>query len=155
MSSFKDLTEHIRFMAKHRMVIHMNRLYSMKNQAGGDKRRYGLALKLAAMECTCKTRKLERTDSHLYDAIFRLRGEACKVEYIMATQLTLEEKKAIYMETYMVKYREKNKEAILNQRMIYLKKTIVSCCGMEVPRHAQLQHNRALKHKRALEQLPS
>ncbi len=57
-------------MTKHRLVIHMNRLYSMKNQAGGEKRRYGIALKLAAMECTNKTRKLERTDSHFYGASF-------------------------------------------------------------------------------------
>ncbi len=42
----------------------------MKNQAGGEKRRYGIALMLAAMECTNKTRKLERTDSHFYDAFF-------------------------------------------------------------------------------------
>ena len=38
-NNFKDLAEHIRLMTKHRMVIHMNRLYSMKNQAGGEKRR--------------------------------------------------------------------------------------------------------------------
>ena len=67
-NNFKDQTDHIRFMTKHRMVIHMNRLYSMKNQAGGEKRRYGIDLKLAAMECTNKTRKLERTDSQFYDA---------------------------------------------------------------------------------------
>ena len=70
LNSFKDLTEHIRLMTKHRMVIHMTRLYSMKNQAGGEKRRHGIALKLAAMECTNKTRKIERTDSRFYDAIF-------------------------------------------------------------------------------------
>ena len=70
LNSLKDLPEHIRFMTKHRMVIHINRLYSMKNQAGGEKRRYGIALKLAAMECTNKTKKLERTDSYFYDAMF-------------------------------------------------------------------------------------
>ncbi len=66
--NFKELTDHIKFMSKHRMVIHINRIYSMKNQNGGDKRKYGIALKLAAMECTNKTRKLERTDSQFYDA---------------------------------------------------------------------------------------
>ncbi len=69
-NGFKDLTEHIRFMTKHRMVIHMSRLYSRKNQAGCEKRRYGIALKLAAAECATKTRKLERADSHFYDTIF-------------------------------------------------------------------------------------
>ena len=69
-NNFKDLTAHIRLMTKHRMVIHINRLYSMTNHVGGEKRRYGIALKLAAMECTNKTRKLERTDSHFYDTIF-------------------------------------------------------------------------------------
>ncbi len=38
LNGFRDLTDHIRFMTKHRMVIHMNRLYAMKNQAGGEKR---------------------------------------------------------------------------------------------------------------------
>ena len=69
-NGFKDLTEHIRFMTKHRMAIRLNRLHSIKNQAGGDTRSYGSALKLAAMECTNKTRKLERADSHFYDAFF-------------------------------------------------------------------------------------
>ena len=69
LNSFKDLTDHIKLMSKHRMALHINRLYSMKNQAGGEERRYGIALKLAAMECTNKTRKQERTDSHFYDAI--------------------------------------------------------------------------------------
>ena len=67
-NDFKELTDHIKFMSKHRMVIHINRIYSMKNQNGGDKRKYGIALKLAAMECTNKNRKLERTDSQFYDA---------------------------------------------------------------------------------------
>ena len=52
----------------------------------------------------------------------------------MENQLARKEKNAIYMETYMVKYREENKEAMLNQRMIYLKKKVVCCCGMEVPK---------------------
>ena len=69
-NNFKELTDHIKFMSKHRMVLHINQLYSMKNQAGGEKRRYGIALKLAAMECANKTRKLERADSHFYDPIF-------------------------------------------------------------------------------------
>ncbi len=59
------------------------------------------------------------------------------------------------MEKYMVKYREENKEAILNQRMIYLEKTLICCCGMEVKRNTQTRHQQTLKHKRALEQLTS
>ena len=55
----------------------------------------------------------------------------------MDTPLTREEKKAIYMETYMVKYREESKEAILKQRMIYLEKTLICSCGMEVKRNNQ------------------
>ena len=68
---------------------------------------------------------------------------------------TQKQKKAIYMEKYMVKYREENKEAILNQRMIYLEKTLTCCCGMEVKRNNQRRHQQTLKHKRALEQLSS
>ncbi len=73
----------------------------------------------------------------------------------METQLARKEKEAIYMETYMVKYREESKEAILSQRVIYLEKTLTCSCGMEVKRNNQLRHQRTLKHKRALEQLPS
>ena len=74
----------------------------------------------------------------------------------MEAWLTRKEKKAIYMETYMVKYREEeNKESILNQRRIYLEKTLICSCGMEVRRNNQLRHRRSLKHKRALGQLPS
>ncbi len=58
----------------------------------------------------------------------------------MDTPLTQKQKKAIYMETYMVKYREENKEAILNQRMIYLEKTLSCACGMEVRRNNQMRH---------------
>ncbi len=72
----------------------------------------------------------------------------------MGNQLTRKEKKAIYMESYMVKYREENKEAILNQRMMYLKKTLICSCGMEVRRNYQLRYRRTLKRKRALGQLP-
>ena len=50
----------------------------------------------------------------------------------MENQPTRKEKKAVYMETYMVKYGEENKEAILNQRAIYLEKTLICSCGMEV-----------------------
>ncbi len=71
----------------------------------------------------------------------------------MENQLTRKEKKAIYMESYMVKYREEKKEAMLNQRMIYLEKTLICSCGMEVRRNYQMRHQRTLKHKRALEQL--
>ncbi len=70
----------------------------------------------------------------------------------MENQLTQKEKKAIYMESYMVKYREENK---VNQRMIYLEKTLICSCGMEVRRNNQMRHGRTLRHKRALEQLSS
>ena len=54
----------------------------------------------------------------------------------MDIPLTRKQKKAIYIETYMVKYREENKEAILSQRMIYLEKTLICSCGVEVKRNA-------------------
>lgn len=59
--SLKDLTEHMRFLTKHRFVIHVQRLYSMKTQAGGEKRKYGIGLKLAAVECTNKIKKVENS----------------------------------------------------------------------------------------------
>ncbi len=73
----------------------------------------------------------------------------------MEKQLTRKEKRAIYMESYMVKYREENEEAILSQRMMCLEKTLICSCGMVVKRNNQRRHEQTLKHKRALEQLSS
>ena len=58
LESFKDLTVHMRFLTKHRFVIHISRLYCMKIQAGGEERTYGIGLKLAAVECTNKIKKM-------------------------------------------------------------------------------------------------
>ena len=56
LDTFSDALKHMRFMTKHRFVIHLNRLYAMKNQpSSNEKRKYGIVLKLAAVECTNKT----------------------------------------------------------------------------------------------------
>ncbi len=61
--TFAELTDHMRFMTKHRLVIHLCRLYCMKSAAGNEKRPYGIILKLAAAECTNK--KSDRAGSSL------------------------------------------------------------------------------------------
>ncbi len=70
---------------------------------------------------------------------------------MMETQLTRKEKKAIYM----AKYKEDHKEELSEKRTAYLQKTFVCSCGMVVRRNNQLQHQRSLKHERALEPLSS
>ena len=56
MDTFSDALKHMRFMTKHRFVIHLNRLYAMKNQpSSNEKWKYGMVLKLAAAECTSQT----------------------------------------------------------------------------------------------------
>ena len=54
---FDDITEHMRFLTKNKLIIHMSRLYSTKNKSGSDKRRYGIRLKLVATERTNKPEK--------------------------------------------------------------------------------------------------
>ena len=39
-------------MTKHRMIIEVQKLYAMKTTSGGDKRKYGVTVKLVAAECT-------------------------------------------------------------------------------------------------------
>ena len=52
LSSFSDVTVHMRYMTKHRMIIEVQKLYAMKTTSGGEKRKYGIAVKLVAAECT-------------------------------------------------------------------------------------------------------
>ncbi len=64
---FQDITKYMQFQTTHRIVIHVSRLYCMKNQGTSDKHKYGIALKLAAVECTNKAPRLRRTDSLAVD----------------------------------------------------------------------------------------
>ena len=52
LNSFSDVTKHMRYMTKHRMVIDVQKLYAMKTASGGDKRKYGVTVRLVAAECT-------------------------------------------------------------------------------------------------------
>jgi hypothetical protein len=56
LKSFEDVLQHMRYMTKHRMVIHFSRLYAMKTSAGHEKKKYGIILKAFAVECTNKPR---------------------------------------------------------------------------------------------------
>ena len=47
--SFSDVTANMRYMTKHRMIIEA---HAMKTTSGGDKRKYGVIVKLVAAECT-------------------------------------------------------------------------------------------------------
>ena len=55
MNEFKEALQYIRYMMKHRMVIHFCKLYAMKTSSGNEKTKYGITLKAAAIECTNKT----------------------------------------------------------------------------------------------------
>ena len=63
--NFADVNEHMRYLSKHRPIIHINKLHSMKSNNGGDKKKYGLSLKLTAVECTNKPQpaRIERSNS--------------------------------------------------------------------------------------------
>ena len=52
LNSFSDVTVHMRCMTKHRMIIEAQKLYAMKTTSGGEKRKYGITVKLVAAECT-------------------------------------------------------------------------------------------------------
>ena len=52
LNSFSDVTAHVRYMTKHRMITEAQQLYAMKTTSGGEKRKYGITVKLVAAECT-------------------------------------------------------------------------------------------------------
>ena len=52
LTSFSDATVHVRYMTKHRVIIEAQKLYAMKTTSGGEKRKYGITVKLVAAECT-------------------------------------------------------------------------------------------------------
>ncbi len=57
-----DLTNHMKFMSKHRFIIHVCKLFTMKKFTDKEKRIYGICLKLAAVECTNKCPKYKDLD---------------------------------------------------------------------------------------------
>ena len=50
LNSFSDATHHVRFLTKHRMIIELQKLYAMKTNSGREKRKYGVTVKLVAVE---------------------------------------------------------------------------------------------------------
>jgi len=52
LNSFSDVTANMRYMTKHRMIIEVQKIYAMKTTSGGEKRKYGVTVKLVAAECT-------------------------------------------------------------------------------------------------------
>ena len=62
-----DITEHIKYLTKVRFIINIDRLYLMKN-LGGDKKKYGVCIKIVAAECENTIKKpLERSDTSFID----------------------------------------------------------------------------------------
>ena len=66
LTSFNDVLQHMRFMSKHRMVIHFSKLYAMKTSSGSDKRKYGIVLKATAVECVNKALPKADRDADLF-----------------------------------------------------------------------------------------
>ena len=62
--SFSDVTANMRYMTKHRMITEVQKLYAMKTTSGGDKRKYGVTVKLVAAECTNRS---EVTNNRCFD----------------------------------------------------------------------------------------
>jgi hypothetical protein len=52
--SFRDVTQHMRYLTKHRVIFELQKIYAMKNGSGSEKRKYGLTLKMVVVECTNK-----------------------------------------------------------------------------------------------------
>ena len=52
LNNFSDVTKHVRYMTKHRMIIEVQKLYALKTASRGDKCKYGVTVRLVAVECT-------------------------------------------------------------------------------------------------------
>ena len=63
--SFSDILQHMRFLSKHRMIIHFSKMYAMETASGNEKRKYGIVLKARAVECTNKNQPRADNDSML------------------------------------------------------------------------------------------
>jgi hypothetical protein len=53
----------MRFLTKHRMVIHFSKLYAMKTASGAEKRKYGIILKAFGVECMNKAQRKVHDDA--------------------------------------------------------------------------------------------
>ena len=42
LNTFEDVVKHMRFLTKHRMVIHFPKLYAMKTTSGAEKCKHGI-----------------------------------------------------------------------------------------------------------------
>ena len=67
LSSFSDVTAHTRYMTKHRMITEVQKLYAMKTTSGGEKRNYGITVKLVAAECTKRSEVTNNRCIDLFD----------------------------------------------------------------------------------------
>jgi hypothetical protein len=63
LKSFEDILQHMRFLTKHRMVVHFSKLYAMKTASGAEKRKYGIILKACGVECTNKAQRKMKDDT--------------------------------------------------------------------------------------------
>ena len=65
--SFKDMTDHIKYLTKVRFIICLDRLYLMKSQ-GTSKQKYGVFLKILIAECENKKQE-DKSDTFNLDFI--------------------------------------------------------------------------------------
>lgn len=64
---FKDALRHIKYMTKHRIIIHFSKLYAMKTSSGNEKKKYGIVLKATAIECVNKELPKPNPCEELFD----------------------------------------------------------------------------------------
>ena len=56
LNEFKEALQYIRYLTKHRMVIHLCKVYATKTSSGNEKKKkYGITLKAVAIACTNTT----------------------------------------------------------------------------------------------------
>ena len=67
LNSFSDATAHVWYMTKHRVIIEVQKLYAMKTNSGGEKRKYGITVKLVAAECTNRSKVTNNRCIDLFD----------------------------------------------------------------------------------------
>ena len=66
LKSFNDILKHMRFMTKHRIIIHFSKLYAMKTASGNEKKKYGIVLKAFAVECENKALQQIETEEDIF-----------------------------------------------------------------------------------------
>ena len=67
LNSFSDVTKHMRYLTKHRMILEVQKIYAMKNSSGGEKRKYGVTVKLVATECTNQSERSNNKCVEFFD----------------------------------------------------------------------------------------